>query len=356
MSKIKYAMIGFGGIAENRLAKEGFACDKARFEPLPDAQLIGVTDINPERENAAAALGLKWYDNADDIFADPAVDAVFVATNNLTHASLAKAALNAGKHVIVEKPMATKATDAAELVSLAQAKKLSLAVDHMMIYNVYNAQAKKMVDAGELGTVNDACFHMEFAYGYDPAEAASWRCASKDEIGGPIGDVASHCFYMAEYVFNSTIEELSCVYYPKTMPINVEDGAYIKFKLANGLSGSVKVGFNEFRGGLRGALSNFGYEIYGSDAVLRGYATMFQLSGHDDEPIKLRLELDKFERQEQVKPDGPVQNIYQALVSNHAQSILSGQILAGNDAVHNLKLVEAAHQSAMAGGKIVGVK
>jgi predicted dehydrogenase len=354
MSKIKYAIIGFGGIAENRIAKEGFACDKARFEPLAKAELVGATDLNPARKEAAEALGLKWYDSADAILADADVDAVFVATNNLTHAQIAKAALNAGKHVIVEKPIATSVKDAEELVSLAEAKGLSLSVDHMMVNNSYNLKAKELVAAGALGKVNDSCFHMEFAYGYDPAEAATWRCSSWEEMGGPIGDVASHCMYMAENIFGSEIKSLACVYLPKTMDIKVEDGAYIKYTMANGMKGSVKVAFSEPRGGLGGTLSNLGYEIYGSEAVLRGFCTMFQLSGYDDEPVKIRLELDKFDSQESVKPES-IQNIYQVVVEHHAESVLNGTPLAGGDAVHNLKLCDAAHKSANECGKVIEV-
>lgn len=355
MSKIKYALIGFGGIAENRIAKEGFACDRARFQPLPNAELTGATDVNPARRAVAEALGLKWYDSADAVFADPEIQAVFVATNNLTHAGIAKAALNAGKHCIVEKPVATTIEDATELATLARSKRLSLTVDHMMTENAFNVQAKALVDSGALGTVNDACFHMEFCYGADPAEAATWRCSSWEELGGPIGDVASHCMYVAEFLFNSRVKSLACVYYPKTMGIKVEDGAYLKYTLENGLTGSVKVGFNEPRGGLGGTLSNLGYEIYGSEAVLRGYATLFQLSGHPDEPVKIRLELDRFKSQEDVQPE-KIQNIYQSVIIKHAASIINHVPLSGCDAVHNLKLIAAAHESARGGGKIIEVK
>ena len=58
MAKVKYVLIGFGGIAENRVAKEGYACDKKRFKPLKTAQLVGATDMNPARQAAAEALGL----------------------------------------------------------------------------------------------------------------------------------------------------------------------------------------------------------------------------------------------------------------------------------------------------------
>ena len=190
--KVKYALIGFGGIAENRVAKEGFACDKSRFKPLKYAQLVGATDMNPARKSAAKALGLKWYDNMDAILADPSIDAVYIATNNKSHAPLCLAALKAGKHVIVEKPAATSIKDAQAMIAAAKKRGLSLSVDHMMVNNAWNQLAAKKVAAGAVGKVGDSCFHMEFAYGYDPAEAATWRCSKIEEMGGPIGDVASH--------------------------------------------------------------------------------------------------------------------------------------------------------------------
>jgi predicted dehydrogenase len=355
MEKVKYAIIGFGGIAENRIAKEGFACDKARFEALPNAVLTGATDVNPARQEAAEALGLKWYASTDAILADPEIDAVFVATNNLTHAEIAEKAMRAGKHVIVEKPIATTIEDAEKLVSVAKETGRSLAVDHMMVYNSYNQLAKEIVASGKLGTVNDSCFHMEFLYGANPEEAATWRCSKVAELGGPIGDVASHCMYMAEFMFDSEIVSLACVYLPKMLGIKAEDGAYLKYTMANGMTGSAKVAFSENRGGLGGTLSNLGYEVYGSDAVLRGYATLFQLSGYEDEPVKIRLELDKFESQENLKPS-EIKNIYQEVVKHHAKSILIGTPLLGGDAVHNLELCEAAHESAQNGGKIIEVK
>ena len=50
--KVRYGLVGFGGLAENRVAKEGFACDSSRFAPLKKAQLVGATDLNPARQKA----------------------------------------------------------------------------------------------------------------------------------------------------------------------------------------------------------------------------------------------------------------------------------------------------------------
>ena len=357
MSKVKYGLIGFGGIAENRVAKEGYACDKSRFAPLAKAELVCATDINPARKEAAEALGLKWHDSIDALLADKEIQAVYIATNNASHAALSIKAMEAGKHVISEKPMSTNSADAELLVKTAAEKNLSLAVDHMMVYNAWNVEAKKLLAAGNLGKVNDSCFHMEFAYGYDPAEAASWRCSKIEEMGGPIGDVASHCFYLSEYIFGKKITKLAACYLPKIVDMVAEDGAYIKFFFEDGTQSSAKVAFSELRGGLGGTLSNLGYEIYGDAAALRGYGTMFQLSGHAGEPIKIRLELDKFDGTvEKIEPAASdIKNIYQSLIEHHAESILSGNYLNAEDALHNILLCEAAHKSAREGGKVVEV-
>ena len=354
MSKIRYAIIGFGGIAENRVAKEGYGCDKTRFNGLEKAVLTGATDMNPARKEAAEALGLKWYDNMDAVLADPEVDAVYIATNNASHAALACAALEAGKHVIVEKPAATNVADAEKMVALAAAKGLSLSVDHMMVNNAWNIKAKEVMADGKLGAVNDSCFHREFAYGYDPAEAATWRCSKIEEMGGPIGDVASHCFYVAEFVFGKKIAKLAAVYYPKIVQMVAEDGAYIKFFFEDGTQGSVRASFSELRGGLGGTLTNLGFELYGDKAVLRSYGSMFQLSGHAGEPVRMRLELDDLGKVEEVPPAG-IQNIYQTLIEHHAESVQNGTPINAEDAVHNLKLCAAAHESAQNGGKVIDI-
>ena len=354
MAKVRYVVIGFGGIAENRVAKEGYACDKGRFKPLKTAHLVGATDMNPARKSAAEALGLKWYPSLEEVLADKSVDGVYIASNNASHATLAIAALKAGKHVIVEKPIATSIADAKKMEALAKKKCLSLSVDHMMVHNAWNIAAAKMTQGGKLGKVNDSCFHMEFAYGYDPAEAATWRCSNVAEMGGPIGDVASHCFYVAEFVFGKKIKKVAASYYPKVMKIKAEDGAYIKFFFEDGTQGSVNAAFSEMRGGLAGTLTNLGYEIYGDKAALRGYGTMFQLSGYTDEPVRIRLELDDGRSVSEVKP-AKIQNIYQAVIEEHARSVAAKKRLSAADAIHNLALCAAAHKSAQNGGRIISV-
>ena len=356
MAKVKYVVIGFGGIAENRVAKEGFACDKKRFpKGLKYAELVGAMDLNPAREAAAKALGLKWYKNLDEVLADKTVDAVYIATNNKSHVPLGIQCLKAGKHVISEKPIATSVKDAKSLNRVAKAKKLSLTVDHMMVNNAWHIAAKAAIAKGKLGKVNDGCFHMECAYGYDPEEAKTWRCNNVAEMGGPIGDMGSHCFYVAEFVLGKKIDTIGCVYYPKVMSIKAEDGAHIKCLFKDGTQCSVNASNQEFRGGLVGTLGNLGFEVYGDKAAMRGWGTMFQISGYDDEPYAQRAEIDYGRKVEALKP-AKIQNIYQTLIDAHAKSVLDGKPMNADDAIHNLAIIEACHKSAQNGGKLLKIK
>ncbi len=353
--KIRYAIVGFGGIAENRLAKEGFACDRKRFRPLPGVELVGATDIRISRQDAVERLKLKWYESPEAVFADRTIDAVFIASDNSTHFLLSKKALAAGKHVIVEKPMATSLAGARKLAALAAEKNLALAVDHMMVHNTLNRKARELVARGDLGEVNDLCLHMEFFYGSTPEEASSWRCADPAQLGGPIGDVGSHCLYMAEFLTGSIIKTIAAVFTPRTLNIRAENGAFIRFRTENGLSGSARVSFNDPRGSLESTLLNLGFEIYGTKKTLRAYGTLFQLSGHPDEPVKLRLDVEGSGAAETLSPDY-VENIYQKVILDHAASICAKKRPTGEDGVHNLRLVLAAYKSAASGGREIQLK
>jgi len=351
--RVPYALAGFGGIAERRIAREGFGVGQPG-SGQGEAVLVGATDLVQGRRQAAENLGLRWFPTAEAVLADPSMEAVFIATDNASHYALAMTSLAAAKHVIVEKPMATNLAHAQELVETAAARGLSLAVDHMMIHNAYNREARRSILAGEIGQVNDLTLHMEFLYGATPEEAATWRCAQPDQIGGPIGDVGSHCLYMAEFLTGSRIRSLQAVFLPEAQPMAVESGAFIRFRTESGLSGTVRVSFADARGNLESTLSNLGYEVFGTRGVLRSFGTLFQLSGLPGEPVRLRLEKEDGGRVETMRLDSPV-NIYQSLIADHARSVLSGQRLTGEDGLHNLRCVLAAYASARAGGRDVRI-
>ena len=79
--------------------------------------------------------GLKVTDKFEDILTKPSIDAVIISSSAVSHYPLAKAALEAGKHVFVEKPLALRASHAEEMAALAEKKKLKLMVGHLLIYH-----------------------------------------------------------------------------------------------------------------------------------------------------------------------------------------------------------------------------
>jgi predicted dehydrogenase len=329
--------------------------DSTRFKPLPNVRLVAAADIAPARKSAAEKLGLKWFDSVAAICESKDVDAAFIATNNLSHYPIAKQLLEAGKHVIIEKPITTTLEHARELMQLAAKNDLSLAVDHMMLHNAYNIKARQLIQKKELGDINHIVLHMEFPYGFTKDEASTWRCSNPNEVGGPIGDVASHCMYMGEFLLNDTMSSLQAVYTPPVIQIQAENGAYINFTTKKNVTGTIRVSFSEPRGPGKSTLLNLGYEVYGSKKTLRAYGTLFQLSGHPREPIPLRLELDDFHSTAKRVRISKVQNIYQTVIKDHAHSVVNGPRSSGNDALHNLELVLKAHESAKGNGIIIQI-
>lgn len=350
MDPVRYGMIGFGGIAEQRIAKEGFGLDRSRFSPNPDAMLVGAFDIDTCRSTQAKNLGVEWFDSIDDLLSDERIEAVVIATNNTTHAPIARQVLSHNKHVFIEKPAGVTTEEVRQLCELASQKGLSIGVDHMMVKNTHNLYARDMIRKGALGDVKHLVLHMEFPFGGTAEEAATWRCAKPEELGGPIGDVASHCFYMAEFLTDDTIVSLQCVYIPKRLSIAVEDGAIIDFTTDKGITGTIRVAFNQPRCTLEQTIGDLGYEVYGTTGALYAKGTMFQLSGHADEAVSIGVQLVSENGSVESCSKGPVVNIYQSQISEHAQSIRLGIPLSGLGALHNVNLMMRAHESARDGG------
>jgi predicted dehydrogenase len=88
------------------------------------------------------------------VLADPGVEAVALATPVASHHPLALAALKAGKHVLVEKPLATRTADAEQLLRAAKAGKRVLMVDHTFVYHPAIQRIRALIDSGELGKLN----------------------------------------------------------------------------------------------------------------------------------------------------------------------------------------------------------
>jgi predicted dehydrogenase len=125
------------------------------FSELKDARVHTVADLNPKVLEIVARRfpATKTTTDFQEMIRDPEIDAVAIATPVNTHFSLAMAALKAGKHVWLEKPMAETSLQARSLVEEAEKRGLILHVDHTFIYTGTVRKIKELVDAGELGKI-----------------------------------------------------------------------------------------------------------------------------------------------------------------------------------------------------------
>ena len=122
----------------------------------------------------------RWADSFDEMLADESLDAVVVATPVPTHYDLAKRALEAGKHVFVEKPPAMKGGEIDELVALAEERDLVLMPGHLLLYHPGVTKLKELVDGGELGDVLCVYGNRQNLGRIRPYENALWSLGVHD--------------------------------------------------------------------------------------------------------------------------------------------------------------------------------
>jgi predicted dehydrogenase len=147
LAQVRVALVGVGYWGPN-LARN--------LHELPEASLDLVCDHHPERLGRMARRypGVRTTTSYDDVLADPQIDAVVIATRVGTHAELASAALESGKHVLVEKPLAASVAEAEALVELAERCGRVLMPGHTFLYSPPVNVIRDLILAGELGDIH----------------------------------------------------------------------------------------------------------------------------------------------------------------------------------------------------------
>jgi len=125
------------------------------FNQLQDSEIVICADLDNNRLKHMQNLypHTKVTNNYKDLFVEGLVDAVVVATPPDTHHKLAIEALNAGKHVFVEQPLAMSVAEGSEMVATAEKNNLTLMVGHTFVYTAAVNKIKEIVDSGELGDI-----------------------------------------------------------------------------------------------------------------------------------------------------------------------------------------------------------
>jgi len=144
--KLRVAVLGAGVMGKNH----------ARiYHELPEAELVAIVDTHEQAGRALAELyGVHFYPTLNELPAN-AVDAVSVCTPTSTHHTVGLHCLNMGFHMLMEKPIAATVEQGAELLNRAREKNVIFMVGHSERFNPAVQQAKKIIDAGELGKITN---------------------------------------------------------------------------------------------------------------------------------------------------------------------------------------------------------
>ncbi len=276
MRKLKVAVAGLGFIGPAHIEA---------LRRIPNIEVVAISDIDSQTAAAkASSLGISKYTSDFDELISWDIDSIHICTPNNLHFSMAKKALEAGKHVVCEKPLATTIAEAEELVNLAEKKKLVNAVHFNIRYYPLIRQMKVMREKGELGNVYSVIgsylqdwlfYETDYNWRLEPEQSGESRA---------IADIGSHLIDVLEYITGLQIVEVCAdfntihktrkkplkpietysgmILKPEDyadVPINTEDHANVLLRFSNGNKGSITV--SQVSAGRKNRLS---FEIAGS--------------------------------------------------------------------------------------------
>jgi predicted dehydrogenase len=186
---ISVGVIGYGYWGPN-LARNAAEASGTR--------LAAIADFSPQALGRAEKRypGIKTYSHWNELVADPGVDAVMIATPVSTHFEIALAALQANKHVFVEKPMTRTARESRLLIAEAARRNLILMVDHTFVYTPAVMKIRELIDAGTLGDI----------YYYDSTRVNLGLFQSDVNV---MWDLAVHDFSILEYLLRQQPSAIS---------------------------------------------------------------------------------------------------------------------------------------------------
>jgi len=190
-------MIGVGSIAD--LHAQGYMRNE-------NAKIVGVADLARDLAEAKAKkYGAETvFESAEKLLADPRIDAVDIAVPTAAHMPLAVKACEAGKHVMLEKPMARTVQECDQIISAADKAGVKLMVDHSLRFFPPFRQAKKIVEGGGIGDlVKTRASHMGWGY-------TGWRADPAQAGGGLLIEGAVHALYLSEW-FLGRVKRLSAI-------------------------------------------------------------------------------------------------------------------------------------------------
>ena len=264
---INVGILGCGKIAQVRHIPE--------YAENPDVKLAAF--YNPSRKRAeeqAEKYGGKVYDTAEELLADRSIDAVSICAANYAHAELSIKALEAGKHVLCEKPMATTLADCEAMVECAKRTGKFLMIGHNQRLAKAHVEAKRLIDQGLIGDI--ITFRTTFGHGGPETWAINpgknvWFFDKKKAAMGAMADLGVHKTDLIQFLTGQRVVRTTArlVTLDKRGEdgelIGVDDNAVCIYEMSGGAFGTMTASWTYY-----GAEDN-STVLYGTKGIMRIY-------------------------------------------------------------------------------------
>lgn len=190
--KVRIGIIGAGSISEYHIRA---------FQKLKDVEITALCDLNKARASEMASkYGIKSvYEKAEDVLADDRIDAVTICVWNKLHADLSIQALQQGKHVLCEKPMALNAVEAEKMFKAEKESGKLLMLGLVRRFDAKTEAAKRIVTSGELGNI----YYAKAAYLRRDGQPGGWFSDKSKSGGGALIDIGIHSLDLLLYLIDA---------------------------------------------------------------------------------------------------------------------------------------------------------
>ena len=259
MSKIRVGIIGCGSIAKHRHMPE--------YANNEHTEITAVCDIVEERaQEFAEKYEATAFTNYEELLQNADVDAVSVCTPNYLHAPVSIAALQAGKHVLCEKPMATSREDALAMIEAAKQSNKKLMIAHNQRFVPSHQKARQLIENGEAGKIYS--FRTAFGHGGPEGWSAdgkdSWFFKKEQAFIGAMGDLGVHKTDLLRYILGEEFVEVGAfVETSAKQNTDVDDTAVCVLKTESGIIGTLAASWSYV------SKEDNSTIIYGENAILR---------------------------------------------------------------------------------------
>jgi predicted dehydrogenase len=232
---VRFGIVGFGLHAVKRLMP-GFARSKNCT-----VTALSRRDIARARASAREYKVPKAFNSAAELSRSPEVDAVFVTTPNACHLQDVLTAIEAGKAVLCEKPLAMNAAEARQMVEAARRRNVRFGVAHVFRFDESVRKIRNHVAAGAIGRPIFA--RSEFSFLADPSHPRKWLYDAHVAGSGPIFDIGVHCVDTLRFILQDEVLRVSATAASDERSGDVESIAMMTLDFSGGTIGIVPVSF-----------------------------------------------------------------------------------------------------------------